>query len=152
MSRKRRGSLSGWWRYLPFVLVPFVLLFSEVWFQTQILNNEYRKNTLRSNIKRAEARVDALHDEIRELERMERVLQHAPNLGLVPPDPGQIIEILADGDNPLETRVVAATPLLASPLPKPKPAATVTASPPAHEPAAELEELEVLEPEAEWVQ
>lgn len=155
MSRKRRGTLSGWWRYLPFVIVPFTLLFSEVWFQSQILSNEYRKNALRLNIRDAEAQLDVLHDEIRELARMERVLEHAPDLGLVPPAPGQVIEIeIAKYDAP-PTRgvnpasvvpVLAAPPVRQAPLAMVKPVQTQEKSP------VLLEELEPLEPENEWAE
>lgn len=93
MIRHRRGSLRGWWKYLPFIAVPFAVLFFEVWHNTQILNNEYRKNTLRTAIRQSGARLDGLEDHAHELARMERVLERAPDLGLIPPNPGQVIKI-----------------------------------------------------------
>ncbi len=153
MTRKRRARLKGWWAYLPFVLVPFALLFSEVWYQTQILNNEYKQNALRSSIRQSELSLELLDDEIRELARMERVLERAPDLGLGLPNPGQVIEIgkqehRAAAQGP-EVNIV---PVLAASLqgpavrnaPKPNPADSKLVAKPS--------ELEPLEPLDEWTE
>lgn len=150
MSRKRRGNLKGWWRYLPFILVPFGLLFTEVWLQTQILNNEYRKNALRLQIRDAQAELDELSDEIRELARMERVLERAPDLGLVPPDPGQVVEIHTAGESAEKQQVLSVAPVLAAPPKRDTPMATVKSAPPAPEPVPVLDGFDLLEPQDDW--
>lgn len=91
----RRTGLSGWWKAVPIVAAPFAVLFSETWFREQILNDQYRANSLRNEIRDAKAKLDALNDRRHELVRLERINAKAPDLGLVMPKPGQTIEVTA---------------------------------------------------------
>ena len=154
MMRKRRGSLNGWWSYLPFVLVPCSLLFSEVWFQTRILHNEYKKNALRVSIREAELRKDELDDEIRGLARMERVLELAPDLGLGPPNPGQVIDIrMAAAPAQNEEQIAMVAPVLAAGPPVARAIAIARIEPSIpHTQTLILKELEPLEPALDWVE
>lgn len=99
IGRQRRGTLSGWWRYLPFLAIPFAIAFLEVWFRAAILENEYEKHGLRTEIRTLNEDIAQLEDTVHELSRMDRVFERAPDLGLVPPAPGNVIEVRADRDS-----------------------------------------------------
>lgn len=94
MSRSKTNpgaTLSGWWKGLPLLMLPFSVLFSEAWMRTQILSSHYEANELSEQIRALEARVEALHDDQVNLIRLDRIDEKAPDLGLVEPQPGQIV-------------------------------------------------------------
>lgn len=90
---KRRATLAGWWRGVPFVIVPFAVLFSEAWFRTGILTNHYRLNELTVEMRDVQARIQELRVEESHLTRLSRIDSAAPDLGLIPPSPGQVVVI-----------------------------------------------------------
>lgn len=102
--RSRPGSLKGWWKALPLLMLPFSVAFSETWLQTQVLTLQYRANQLSYQIRDVEGSLDSLQDERRDLVRIDRITAKAPELGLVVPNPGQL-EFILDPDAPalLET-------------------------------------------------
>lgn len=88
-----RTSLRGWWLCLPFLLPVFGVLFSEIWMRTAILGNTYEANDFNEAIRETQGRIDALLKEKHDLVRMERIHAKAPDLGLIEPYPGQIVEV-----------------------------------------------------------
>ncbi|MEX2016011.1 MAG: hypothetical protein WD873_05185 [Candidatus Hydrogenedentales bacterium] len=156
--RKKRASLRGWWKGLPLLVMPFSLIFGEAWLRTQILNNDYEVNALNQRIRTLEGRLKSLRDEQVHLVRMERITAEAPDLGLVEPDPGQIVMLVAgeggqdqalDAAAPEKLPVTQAPPILAQHLellPEAQTAALAIAEP--DEPlAAGAPLLEVLDPD-----
>lgn len=139
---KQRASLRGWWKGLPLLVMPFSMIFGEAWLRTQILNNDYEVNALNQRIRALEGRLESLRDEQVHLVRMERITEKAPDLGLVEPDPGQIVVLVAGERGKERTHdsapreklpVTAAPPVLAQHLellPEERAAALALAEPP----------------------
>lgn len=91
MSRRiRKASLRGWWKMLPFILIPASVVFVEAWLQTQILRNNYESSHTLRELRESASIVDSLRDRRHELGRMERIHSGAIDLGLIEPGPGQI--------------------------------------------------------------
>lgn len=106
--RSRTGSLKGWWKAMPFIALPFSVMFSEAWLQTQVLTLQYQANELTQEIRDVEGSVDSLQDKRHNLVRIDRINAKAPDLGLGVPNPGQI-EAILDPEGPalLETEASA---------------------------------------------
>lgn len=94
--RVARVTLSGWWKYLPFVLVPFGVVFSEAWLRTEILESHFRIGELTEKNREVQEVMRALRVEESELRRLSRIDLAAPDLGLIAPAPGQVIVIELD--------------------------------------------------------
>lgn len=92
-SPKKHATLAGWWKGLPFVLVPFTIVFSEAWFRTGILENYFEIGQHTERMRAVQERVQELRVEESSLRRLSRIDSAAPDLGLVPPEPGQVIVI-----------------------------------------------------------
>ena len=88
--RRRRVSLRGSLRLLPFLILPFAVLFFETWLHTQTLRNGYETTRLQQEIKATQERLNQLEDRIASLNRMEIIEATAPELGLVEPDPDKV--------------------------------------------------------------
>lgn len=104
-SKRDIGSLRGWWKALPFLFLPFAVIFFEAWLHTQILQNQYKVNGLSGEIRQLEERLHVLREEHHRLGRIERMTAKAPDLALVAPKPGQIIVIRP------EARALASLPM-----------------------------------------
>ena len=89
----RRASLRGCWKCVPLLALPFGILFSEAWLQTNILRNHYKIQELTVEQRALEAEIKELSDGRDRLSRMERIDAQAPRLNLVKPLPGQKIVI-----------------------------------------------------------
>lgn len=88
--RRRRVSLRGWWRVLPFVILSSGTFFVFTWMHAQRLHNEYRAIELTAEIDRVKDRIAGLRGERYRLGRMERISEAAPQHALVEPRPGQV--------------------------------------------------------------
>ena len=93
---KRKASLRGWWKLLPFILLPASVIFFEAWAHTQILKDHYEASALLKELHSVRDASDILRDRRHHLERMERIHNQAIDLGLLEPSPGQIEVIFAD--------------------------------------------------------
>jgi hypothetical protein len=91
----KRGIFAAWVKYVPFLLLPFLVLFYEVTLHRQILFNGYESNDLRKEVGLLKQSIDTLRAEEASLEAMDRIKERAPELGLVKPDPRQIRVIRA---------------------------------------------------------
>lgn len=92
----QRASLKGGLKFIPFLLMPFAVLFSETWLQTQMLVNGYEQNEISEETGTILERIDELEDRKAKLHRMTRIEQSAPRLGLIEPAPHQLHRIEAD--------------------------------------------------------
>ncbi len=66
----RKASLRRWWISLPLLLPPFMVLFSEAWFHTQILRNQYEVNTFTQSTRTIQGRIYVLLEDHHRLVRM----------------------------------------------------------------------------------
>lgn len=114
--RPRVGSLRGWWKALPLLALPFSVVFTEAWLQTQVLTLQYRANRLKHEIREVEGNLDSLQDRRHDLVRIDRINAKAPDLGLGVPNPGQLESIL-DPDSPplLSTKAEAIASVIVLP-------------------------------------
>jgi hypothetical protein len=76
--------------YAPHLLVLFLVFFFEVSTQLGIFEDDYARRTLQTQIREVDERIYALELKKNELERLDRIHAKAPDLDLVPPEPGQI--------------------------------------------------------------
>lgn len=106
--RRRRATLRGWWRALPFVGLTGGLLFCFTWLETERLHNEYRAIELTREIRRVKDHIDELDSQRHRLSRFERMQQAAPELKLIEPTPGQIETISIEIDT---LRALLSTPI-----------------------------------------
>lgn len=88
--RAGRATLRGWWKCLPLLALPFSVMGSEIWFQTQILMNDYAASEVRARVSEIDGRIAELRGKGHHLGRLERMHEKAPDLGLVEPNPNQI--------------------------------------------------------------
>lgn len=107
--RRRRVSLRGWWRALPFVMMAGATFFVSTWLHAQRLHSEYRAIELSAEIDRVKDRIANLRGERYRLGRMERISEAAPDHDLVEPKPGQVQLVQANPDD-LKPFAVAAQP------------------------------------------
>lgn len=96
--REPKATLHGWWKYLPFVLLPFAVVFSEAWLRTGILESHFKLGELTERQRQVQEKMRALRVEESELRRLSRINSAAPDLGLVAPAPGQVVIIELDDD------------------------------------------------------
>lgn len=105
--RQRRASLSGWWKYIPLLAAPFLIIFAEAWLNIGLLTHHYRASELSAQSRQLRSEIEILRDRCHDLERLERIYAEALELGLAEPNPGQLelmdfqgteeIEQVADG-------------------------------------------------------
>jgi hypothetical protein len=88
--RRRRASLRGWWRALPFIALGGVTFFVFAWLHTQRLRNEYHAIELTAEIRHTKDRIAELRGKGYQLGSMERMEDVAPQHALVEARPGQI--------------------------------------------------------------
>lgn len=97
--RSPRRRLKGWFKWLPFLLVPFGLLFAETYLRTQRLNNDYEINALGNEIEKALATIDSLKTKRAAMESLNLIDARAPELGFVEPGANQIESVGAPADS-----------------------------------------------------
>lgn len=97
--RRRRASLRGWWRVLPFVIAGGGAFATFTWLHSQILRNEYRAIDLANEIDRVNNRIAELRGERYQLGRMKRMNEKAADAALIEPKPGQIETVRAKSED-----------------------------------------------------
>jgi hypothetical protein len=107
--RRRRVSLRGWWRVLPFVGLAGATFFVSTWLHAQRLHNEYRAIELTAEIDRVKDRIADLYGERYRLERMDRISEVAPQHALIQRKPGQV-QVLQAGPEDIRAFAIAARP------------------------------------------
>ena len=97
-----RVRFRGWWKGIPFVLIPFAAIFTEAWMRTEVLGKHYELSDLNGAVRESRERIQALRAQESHLRRISRIDSVAPDLGLVVPAPGQVVLIEAahGGDQP----------------------------------------------------
>jgi hypothetical protein len=85
----QRGVLS----WAPILVMPFALLFCEVWLQLHIYQNDYEKARLTGEIRELQERIDGLQARQADLEAFDRLESYIPELEMVAPERSQITVI-----------------------------------------------------------
>src|SRR5690606_17954471 len=77
-------------RWIPFVVLPFSVLFAETWMRTEHLRMDYEINGINAAMRRLDEQMNDLRVQEASLDNLERIRAHAPSLGLVEPTRDQI--------------------------------------------------------------
>lgn len=94
-----------WFRYLPFLILPFSVFFAEIWVQTKHIENDYQLNTIKREVNALEEEIATFNTELADLKGVRRMAAEAASLGLVEPRVSQFhivsVEEDPDGADPL---------------------------------------------------
>ena len=91
-----------WLRYLPFLLLPFSVFFTEIVFHTKQIENDYQLNSIEREVKALEEEIATFNTELADLKGVRRMAAEAASLGLVEPRVSQfhIVSVEYDPDSP----------------------------------------------------
>lgn len=93
---RRVCRLRGWVKWLPFLLLPFFVLFFEVWLHTHMRECDYEVSQLNASVRSLRSEIDQLKSSEAALETMDMIQASADRLGLVAPQPDQIVVVYVD--------------------------------------------------------
>lgn len=91
--RIRRATLRGWWRNLPFLLLPMGVFMSFAYLETARLQNQYKQSDVTRYIQQLTKEIENLRANNRELTRIEVMDQQSASWQLREPDPNQMIPL-----------------------------------------------------------
>lgn len=94
--KQRSASLNTWLWWVPVLAAPFAVAMAEVYISTQMRLNDYATGEMNAEIRQLEQEIEGLRVERARLERLDRLEDAAPNLGLVVPAPSQLRTIYYD--------------------------------------------------------
>lgn len=92
----RRTTLRGWMKWLPFLLLPFAVLYGETWTRAQTVNYDYEASELWGKIEAVKVTIHELRGKVNWLERKDRSRTQAETLELVEPNVGQVRELYVE--------------------------------------------------------
>ena len=92
---KRRATLRGWWKVLPYLACPIMLLMTFAHWEAGRLQNQYRRIELLKTVQELMKEIGYLRDHDRDLNRIAVMDKKAPGWGLGEPDPDQIVVVPA---------------------------------------------------------
>ena len=87
---RRVSVLWGAIKWLPVVALPFGVFFFETWLQVRIYENDYATTNLKSKVREITSHIGRLQEHADDLMAIRRLSEKAPDLGLVPIEPGQV--------------------------------------------------------------
>lgn len=88
--RNRRARLRGWFKWVPFLLLPFSLLFTEAYFRIQRINNDYETNRINSELEKINSEIDELKTRKAAYDNLDYLDARAAELKFVKPGPNQV--------------------------------------------------------------
>ena len=94
--KQRNASLNSWIWWIPLLAAPFAIALCEIYLATQMRLNDYTNGRVNGEMRQLEKEMEGLRVEKARLERLDRLEDAAPNLGLVVPAPNQVRTILYD--------------------------------------------------------
>jgi hypothetical protein len=89
--------MTGWSKWLPFLILPFGVAFFEVWLNIGIFANDGIEYELRGQIRESSQAIQQLNNEVASLKKMDNLDLSDPNLGLVAPAYIQVKVLRQDG-------------------------------------------------------
>jgi cell division protein FtsL len=91
--RERRQTLYTWILWLPVIVPVFCMLFADVWLSVETRRHDYELFHLNTARRKLEAELDTIRVDEAQLEALNRLAVKAPELGLVKPEPDQIVVV-----------------------------------------------------------
>jgi hypothetical protein len=101
--RNRRVRLRGWFKWVPFLLLPFSLLFTEAYLRIQRTNNDYETNRINDELERINTSIDELKTRKAAYDNLEYLDARAAELKFVKPGPNQVEIVKPAGAAPTAT-------------------------------------------------
>ncbi|MCC6796786.1 MAG: hypothetical protein IT366_16835 [Candidatus Hydrogenedentes bacterium] len=89
-SGRRVSVFWGFFWWAPVIALPVGVFFFETWLQVRTVERGYAAAEVRRKLKDADAHINRLQGRIDELTALKNVSEHAPDMGLVPIQPGQV--------------------------------------------------------------
>lgn len=87
---RRQATLKGWWKALPFLLLPFGAFLTETWLHTEILTNGYRDWDLRGEIRVLKENIVQLEGDLSGKTNVGTIDQQAKDRGFERPQKGSL--------------------------------------------------------------
>ena len=100
LTLRRVSILFGAIKWLPVVAMPFAAFFFETWLQVCIYKNDYTAAEVRTRMRDISSHIGRLQEREDELKALKRAAEKAPDLGLVPIQPGQVEVLYAPEQAP----------------------------------------------------
>lgn len=88
--RRGRVKLTGWFRAIPLLGIPFCVLMGQVAMNIQIIHNGYLMGEIRSEVRDTTDRIQELKTDRASMESVEKMGAMAPDMGLIEPKYEQI--------------------------------------------------------------
>ncbi len=98
ISRQRqRAALYGWIKWTPVLAFPFSLMFFDAWLNIETRNNDYAVGRLSSQVRSLTSELEHVRVLRAQQENLGDLGAKAPNIGLVEPNPNQVVTVRWDG-------------------------------------------------------
>jgi len=98
ISRQRqRAALYGWIKWMPVLAFPFSLMFFDAWLNIETRNNDYAVGRLSSQVRTLTSELEHVRVLRAQQENLGDLGAKAPNIGLVEPNPNQVVTVRWDG-------------------------------------------------------
>lgn len=94
--RIQRRALYGWTLFTPLVMMVFAVLFCDAWLNIQTRKTDYELGRLNKQMRVLRSELDSLRGERAEREGIGNLASKAERLGLVEPEPRQVMRISYD--------------------------------------------------------
>ena len=91
--RKRRASLHGWWKVLPFLLGPMVLFMTFAYWESARIRNQFATNDRKTMIEEIRKEIEDLQVTNHELASIKRMARRAPSMDLQLPTSDQLVVV-----------------------------------------------------------
>lgn len=91
--RMQRVTLHGWWKNIPFLVLPVGLLMSFAYLENSLLQNQYEQSEVTRYLQGLSKEIDYLRANDRSLTRIEVMEGQSSNWKLREPDPHQVISL-----------------------------------------------------------
>lgn len=91
--RKRRASLHGWWKVLPFLLGPMMLFMTFAYWESGRVRNQFAANDRKSMIKEIRKEIEDLQVTNHELASIKKMARRAPTMDLQLPTSDQLVVV-----------------------------------------------------------
>ncbi len=88
---QQRKKLIGWWKNIPFIVLPMALFMSFAYLETSRLHFQYKETDIRSYIQELEKDIANLNGQEQDGTRIGKMEDQSSEHGLHPPEPDQVV-------------------------------------------------------------